>query len=109
MAEHETQTEFTVLYSYISRKLAGPGITKAEIEEIKGHPIGHQSVEGFININLSVGNFQWRGDRLVNADRKFILGLTRQEEDKLRLLAEKNGVSEVDFVNQELVKILTNS
>jgi hypothetical protein len=105
----ENENQFTILFSYLSKKLAGSGLTKDEIESFKGHPVGHQSLESFIAINMKLGNFQWRGDRLVNADRKFVLGLNRREEEFLRLRAQEAGMTEAEFVNEILVKALLNN
>ncbi len=107
MKEYEAQ--FTVLFTYLAKKLAGSGMTKEEIETLKEHPVGHQTLESFIAINQKLGNFQWRGDRLVNADRRFVLGLNKREEEFLRLRAMESGMTEAEYVNEILVKALLNS
>lgn len=57
-----------VLYGYVSQKLASDGISKKELNSIKHHPMGHRSVESFIETNLKLGNFEWRNGVLINAN-----------------------------------------
>lgn len=92
-----------VLYEYIAGKLSSGGLTKKEYESIKGFPIGHNSVEGFVKLNVAVGNLDWRGEILVNADRTFNLKLTSQEEEKLKAGAEKSGLTPREFATQIVI------
>ena len=104
MRSPETTTAHqTILYEYFVRKLASGGIKRQEFERLKKFPIGHNSVEGFVKLNITVGNLDWRGDTLIVADRRLTLKLTRSEEKRLRNQAEKLGLSARELA----VKLIT--
>lgn len=97
----------TVLYEYICNKLSSGGLTREELDPIKEFPIGHNSVEGFVRLNVALGNLDWRGDTLVNADRTCTLKLTLDEEDKLKRRAESLGLTPREFVTQIVIEKLS--
>jgi len=98
-----------VLYEYLARKLTSGGVNRKEYEQIKGFPIGHNSVEGFVRLNVAVGNLDWRGETLVNADRALSLKLTSLEEGKLKAGAEKMGVTPREYATQIVIAELSRS
>ncbi|OGM12881.1 hypothetical protein A3A76_00565 [Candidatus Woesebacteria bacterium RIFCSPLOWO2_01_FULL_39_23] len=102
----EQEAEYTVLYDYVLNRLVTCGITKEEFNSLKKHPIGHRSVEGFINANIKIGNFEWLNGKLVNVDRKVRLDLTKKEDEKIHLLAHKFGLTELDFVSKIVRTVL---
>ena len=83
----EQEAEYTVLYDYVLNRLVTCGITKEEFNSLKKHPIGHRSVEGFINANIKIGNFEWLNGKLVNVDRQSGQG---RLVDKYLLFAERS-------------------
>lgn len=92
------ENQSVILYEHICHRLTTGGITREELSPINHLPIGCQSVEKFIEANVSVGNYEWRDDLLVNADRKLEIKLTKEEEGKLLKKAEEAGLSAGEFV-----------
>jgi len=103
----ESESKRTVLYSYLSRKLASDGITQEEIAPIKNMPIGHHSVEGFIKANFEAGNFVQRGDRIFNADRGLTLKFTKKENKRLEARAQGLGLSVSEFASNAVIEALS--
>ena len=97
----------TVLYEYFCNKLSSGGLTREELDPIKEFPIGHNSVEGFVRLNIALGNFDWRGDTLVNANRTLALKLTSVEEDKLKRRAKGLGLTPKKFLTQIVIEKLS--
>ena len=97
----------TILYEYICNKLSSGGLAREELDRIKKFPIGHNSVEGFVKLNVALENLDWRGDTLVNADRTFTLKFTSAEEDKLKKRAESLGLTPREFMTQIVIEKLS--
>ncbi|OGM15849.1 hypothetical protein A2V56_05425 [Candidatus Woesebacteria bacterium RBG_19FT_COMBO_42_9] len=95
-----------VLYEYISSKLASGGLSRGELESIMDYPIGHSSVRGFVDANLRLGYFQWRGEVLVNTNRKISVGLTKEEEVRLEEKANEVGLTIGEFATNTLLAVL---
>lgn len=87
MKENESQS--VVLYSIFSRRLASGGISKEELDSIRHLPIGHHSLEDFVEANIKLGNFAWRGELLMNAGSRLTLKLTREEAKLLKQRARE--------------------
>lgn len=100
MTQETEKGEQMVLYQYVAGKLAAGGLTKEEYEAIKDFPMGHSSVESFVRMNVEIGNLDWRGTFLVNADRKLNLKLTAGEEKRLREAAQLRGFSPREFATR---------
>lgn len=99
--------EQTILYEYVCRKLSSGGLTRQEFDSIKRFPIGHNSVEGFVRLNIVLGNLDWRADTLINVDRTFTLKLTSEEEGELRKKAERLGLTPGEFATQIVLEKLS--
>lgn len=97
----------TILYEYICRKLCSNGLTREEFDRIKKYPIGHNSVEGFVKLNVAIGNLDWRAGTLINVDRTFTLKLTSDEEGKLTKKAESLGLTPQEFATQAVIERLS--
>ena len=107
MKESKPKTEGTVLYSYLSRKLASDGITQEEIDPIKDMPIGHHSVGDFIEANFQAGHFVRRGDRMFNANRELTLKFTKDEKEILETRAQESGISISEFASNAVIGALS--
>lgn len=97
-----------VLYHYLSQKLSSDGIRIEELNRIKDLKIGEQTVDDFVRLNLNSGEFQWRGRRghtLVNANRKYRVGFTPNEESGLKRKAQKLDLE----VDEYITGIVLNS
>jgi hypothetical protein len=97
----------SVLYSIFSERLAKDGISRQEIESLKDFPIGHQSVAGFVEANVKLGNFEWRQDTLVNASQRLSLRFTRNEEKKLKEKAQEAGLTTKEYASQILLGVIS--
>ncbi|MBI4057840.1 hypothetical protein HY405_00780 [Candidatus Microgenomates bacterium] len=98
--ENKGYADQTILYSYICRKLTSGGISREEFGRIKNYPIGHNSVEGFVRLNIVVGNLEWRGDILINADCKLTLKLTADEQERLSKKSKELGMTESELATK---------
>jgi len=97
----------TILYDYICRKLSSNGLSKKEFDCIRRFPIGHNSVEGFVKLNIALGNLDWRGNALINVDRTFTLKLTLAEEDELKKRAKGLNLTPGEMVTQIVLERLS--
>ncbi len=100
----------SILYRSLSEKLASEGIKKEELEQIKDLRIGGQTVEDFVRLNLTSGDFEWRGEEkqtLVNANRKFQVKLTKQEVRSLETIAEKSGLGVSEHICEIILKSIS--
>lgn len=101
-----SKPEMTILYSYVCRKLATEGISSGELSAIKHYPIGHTSVAGFVELNLMAGNFVWRNNRLLNADRKLGIKLTPSEELDLRDKAKELNLTPIELATKVILEAI---
>ncbi|MEJ2347890.1 MAG: hypothetical protein P8Y17_01660 [Patescibacteria group bacterium] len=104
--EKMKEANATILYGWLSRKLASEGLTQEEFEQIKNMPIGHHSVWDLIEANFKAGYLVEREGRIFNANHHLTLKFTKDEGKILENEAQKYGLEPAEFANQILAQAL---
>lgn len=89
----ESSQNLIILYDAFTRILISDGLTKQELDQIKGYPVGIGSVEKFVDIALRLGHLEWKGNLLVNRPKGIRLDLTYFEEMSLKDRAKHEGLT----------------
>lgn len=103
----EQEPTVTILFGSFFKKINTCEFTAREFEEYKDQPIGHGKLSEFVNANISVGNFEWKKNKLFNTQKRNFLDLGDKDLRTLYLRAVKAGLSEVEYAGKIVAEALS--